>query len=100
MPMAQRFAKLPDVPTTAEAGLPEFQMQGWNGLFAPKGTPQPAIDKLNKAMRAGVADAGYQKRLEELGAIAPSEEEMSPDYLGRFVPQEVEKFKNLLADGK
>jgi tripartite-type tricarboxylate transporter receptor subunit TctC len=98
--MPARLHSLPNVPTSAEAGLPEFQMQGWNGLFAPKGTPQAAIDKLNKAMRTGVEKDGYKKRLDELGAVVPSEDEMSPDYLARFVPQEIEKFRALLADGK
>jgi tripartite-type tricarboxylate transporter receptor subunit TctC len=98
--MPTRLHSLPNVPTSAEAGLPEFQMQGWNGLFAPKGTPQTAIDKLNKAMRTGVEKETYKKRLDELGAVTPSEEEMSPDYLARFVPQEIDKFRALLADGK
>ncbi|MEY9286769.1 tripartite-type tricarboxylate transporter receptor subunit TctC [Bradyrhizobium yuanmingense] len=47
-----RLATLPDLPTSAEAGLPEFEAQGWNGLFAPKGTPQAVIAKLNAARRA------------------------------------------------
>jgi tripartite-type tricarboxylate transporter receptor subunit TctC len=38
------------VPTTREAGLPEFQVSAWNALFAPKGTPKPTIDKLNAAL--------------------------------------------------
>jgi len=44
-----RLASLPDLPTSAEAGLPEFEAQGWNGLFAPKGTPPATIAKLNAA---------------------------------------------------
>ena len=44
-------ARLPDLPTSAEAGLPEFEAQGWNGLFAPKGTPPDIIAKLNAAAR-------------------------------------------------
>ena len=98
--MPSRLRSLPNVPTSAEAGLPEFQLQGWNGLFAPKGTPQPAVDKLNAALRKGVASEAYQKRLDDLGALPPSDEEMSATYLKQFVPAEIEKFKALLAEKK
>jgi tripartite-type tricarboxylate transporter receptor subunit TctC len=98
--MPQRLHSLPNVPTSIEAGLPEFQLQGWNGLFAPKSTPQPMIDKLNAALRQGVTSEGYQKRLDELGALPPSDEEMSAAYLKQFVPAEIEKFKAMLAEKK
>jgi tripartite-type tricarboxylate transporter receptor subunit TctC len=98
--MPSRLRGLPGVPTTIEAGLPEFQLQGWNGLFAPKGTPQPMIDKLNAALRAGVASEAYRKRLDDLGSLAPNDEEMSAAYLQRFVPAEVQKFRTLLAGNK
>jgi tripartite-type tricarboxylate transporter receptor subunit TctC len=98
--MPTRLPSLPNVPTTIEAGLPEFQLQGWNGLFAPKGTPSAMIDKLNAAMRKGVTSEVYLKRLVELGAFAPSDEEMSAAYLGKFVPSEIEKFRKMLAEKK
>ena len=98
--MPSRLRSLPSVPTTIEAGLPEFQLQGWNGLFAPKGTAEPIIDKLNVALRNGVANETYRKRLDDFGALPPNEEEMSPAYLRQFVPKEIEKFKTLLAEKK
>src|SRR5437899_2310886 len=49
-----RLATLPDLPTSAEASLPDFEAQGWNGLFAPKGTPPAIVAKLNAAARAAV----------------------------------------------
>ena len=75
-------------------------MQGWNSLFAPKGTPQPVIAKLNAALRKGVANDGYLKRLDELGSLPPSDEEMSPDYVRQFIPTEIEKFRKLLSEAK
>jgi tripartite-type tricarboxylate transporter receptor subunit TctC len=96
--MPSRLRSIPNVPTTIEAGLPEFQLQGWNGLFAPKGTPPAVLDKLNAALRKGVAGETYQKRLDELGALQPSDEEMSAAYLNKFVPQEIEKFRKLLVE--
>jgi len=98
--MPQRLRSLPNVPTTIEAGLPEFQLQGWNSLFAPKGTPEPVIAKLNAALRKGVANEGYQKRLDELGSLPPSDEEMTPEYVRRFIPTEIEKFRKLLSEAK
>jgi tripartite-type tricarboxylate transporter receptor subunit TctC len=53
---AERAAALPEVPTTAEAGLPEMRMSGWNMLFAPAGTPRPVVDRLNRALLAALRD--------------------------------------------
>ena len=97
---ATRLRTLPEVPTSAEAGLPEFQQQGWNGLFAPKGTPEAAIAKLNAALRTAVASEALQKKMEELGAVPASGDELTPQYVARLVPTEIEKFRKLLADTK
>ena len=95
-----RLSHLPDVPTAAEAGLPAFDIQGWYALFAPKGTPAPVIAKLNAAMRGGVRNPDYLKRLDDLGSLPADDVEMTPSYLAQFVPQEIAKFKKLLSDGK
>ena len=55
---AERNPALPNVPTSKEAGLPEFQAQAWNALFAPKGTPQPVLDKLSDALDKALDDEG------------------------------------------
>jgi tripartite-type tricarboxylate transporter receptor subunit TctC len=95
---AARLRTLPDVPTSAEAGLPEFQQQGWNGLFAPKQTPEPVIARLNAALREAVASDSLQKRMDDLGAIPATNEEMTPAYVRSLVPSEIEKFRKLLGD--
>ncbi|HEY8334088.1 MAG TPA: tripartite tricarboxylate transporter substrate-binding protein [Tardiphaga sp.] len=95
-----RLAHLPDVPTAAEAGLPQFEIQGWYALFAPKGTPPAVIARLNAAMRAGVASPDYQKRLDDLGSYPADDSEMKPDYLAQLVPREIDKFRKMLGDGK
>ena len=56
-----RLATLPDLPTSAEAGLPEFEAQGWNGLFAPKGTPPAIIAKLNAAAKRRRRERGREE---------------------------------------
>jgi tripartite-type tricarboxylate transporter receptor subunit TctC len=95
-----RLPTLPDVPTSSEAGLPEFQQQGWNGLFAPKGTPQPVVAKLNAALRTAVASEALQKRMDDLGSLPATGDELTPEYVSRLVPAEIEKFRKLLADAK
>ncbi len=95
-----RLTQLPDVPTASEAGLPQFEINGWYALFAPRDTPAPIIAKLNDAMRKAVANKDYQKRLDDLGSSPAEENELSPDYLAQFVPQEIAKFRKLVGDGK
>ena len=52
----KRIAALPDTPTTSEAGVPEYKVNGWFALIAPAGTPRPVLDKLNKALNDAFAD--------------------------------------------
>ncbi|MFB9268181.1 tripartite tricarboxylate transporter substrate-binding protein [Bradyrhizobium erythrophlei] len=93
-----RLSTLPDVPTSADAGLPEFEAQGWNGLFAPKGTPGEIIARLNAAARSAVASEAVKKRFADLSTVAPDAGELTPDVLERLVTRDVEKYKKLLAD--
>ena len=95
-----RLRTLPDVPTSAEAGLADFQQQGWNGLFAPKGTPEPIIAQLNAALRTAVASDALHGRMDDLGSIPATGEELSPQYVAKLVPAEIEKFRKLLAEKK
>ena len=95
-----RLRTLPGVPTSVEAGLPDFGQQGWNALFVPKGTPQAIIARLNAALRAAVASDALQERMDDLGAILATGEELSPEYVAKFVPAEIDKFRKLLAEKK
>ena len=96
----QRLPSLPDVPTSAEAGLPAFQAQGWNAIFAPKGTPQPVIGKLNEALRTALSSEKLHARFKELSSVLPEKDEMSPEFVAKMVPGEIEKYKVLLSDSK
>ena len=93
---ATRLTQLPDTPAAAEAGVPAFQAEGWNALFAPKGTPAPVIDRLNAALREAVAGETLQKRFAELAALPAKGEELTPDHVRALVPKEVEKYRVLL----
>ena len=92
-----RAKAIPDVPTTIEAGLPELQTLTWTALFAPKGTPQPIIERLNAAVDQAMKDPAVAKRLDELGADLPAPgEQRSPQALGRLVAAEVAKWVPLI----
>jgi tripartite-type tricarboxylate transporter receptor subunit TctC len=93
-----RLASLPDLPTSAEAGLPEFEAQGWNGLFAPKGTPLAVIAKLNAAAKTAVESEQVKKRFADLSTVAPDANEHSAEVLQQLVARDVEKYRKLLAD--
>jgi tripartite-type tricarboxylate transporter receptor subunit TctC len=87
-----RLPTAPDVPTSAEAGLPAFQAVGWNAIFAPKGTPKEIVDRLNAAGRAALADEAVRKRLLELGCEIPDAAGQTPEALRAHVAAEVDKW--------
>lgn len=66
----QRSPELPDVPSVAAAGVPNFDVTSWNALYAPAGTPQPVIDKLNAALHDVLAEPDLKKAALDLGIDA------------------------------
>jgi tripartite-type tricarboxylate transporter receptor subunit TctC len=92
----ERNPSLPNVPTTAEAGLPAFQAQAWNAIFAPKGTPAPIIAKLNAAAVKALDDETVRKRLLELGSVIPQPADRTPEALGTLVNNEIKKWTPVL----
>jgi tripartite-type tricarboxylate transporter receptor subunit TctC len=87
-----RVAIIPEVPTTGEQGLPGVEASVWNAFFLPKGTPDPIVRKLNKAMSDTLDDPVIRKRLEELGLEIVPLERRTPEYLAKFVPEEIERW--------
>ena len=85
---AERNPSLPNVPTTTEAGLPAFQAQAWNAIFAPKGTPADVVAKLNAAVVKALDDEGVRKRLLDLGSVIPAAADRTPAALGTLVNSE------------
>jgi tripartite-type tricarboxylate transporter receptor subunit TctC len=92
----ERNPSLPDIPTTKEAGLPEFQAQAWNAIFAPKGTSPEIIQKLNAAAAKALDDENVRKRLADLGSVVPAAADRSPQALGALVKSEVAKWTPVL----
>ena len=87
-----RVPSLPDVPTLNEAGLKGFEVVVWHGLYAPKGTPKPAIDKLVAALQAAVQDATFKARLADLGAEPVPVSKANPEALRTFLKTEIDKW--------
>jgi tripartite-type tricarboxylate transporter receptor subunit TctC len=92
----KRSPALPDVPTTKEGGLPEFQVSAWNALFAPKGTPGEIVTKLNGALGKALDDESTRKRLLDLGADLPDKAGRSPEALQKLVASEIERWGKVL----
>ena len=88
----ERTPVLPNVPTSAEQGLPKFLTTGWNVMLAPKGTANAIVDQLNGAGRAALKDDLVRKRLLELGADLPAESEQTRASAAELVRSEVEKW--------
>ncbi len=95
-----RSPALPDVPTTKEAGLPQYEVSAWNAIFAPKGTPAEVVTKLNDALVKALADEGTRKRLLDLGAVLPEKNEQTSAWLGDFVAKEVARWTPVLKAAK
>jgi tripartite-type tricarboxylate transporter receptor subunit TctC len=89
----KRMPALPDVPTTAEAGMSNYQAAGWFVLLAPKGTPKPIIAKLNQDITAVLADSSLRDRITEQGAVPVA---MSPEELARFIAAETDKWRDII----
>ncbi|NGM19183.1 tripartite tricarboxylate transporter substrate binding protein [Roseomonas stagni] len=82
-----RSPLMPDVPTAAEAGLPQYKAYSWFGLFAPAGTPAAIVTRMNEAVRAAVTDPGNKARLEEQDL--PPIAEGSPAEFAAFLRREL-----------
>jgi len=89
---SKRSDQAQDIPTTDEAGLQDFHMTLWSGLWAPKGTPKQIIDKLNKAANEALADPQVKKQLENLGLRMPPPSQSTPEALGDWQKAEMAKW--------
>ena len=89
----QHAPSLPDVPTIGEAGYPDAQGVTFNGVFAPKATPRPVIDRLSAAIRAALAKPEVVDRLAALGSTAQGS---TPEEFARFLERETAKWTDVM----
>jgi tripartite-type tricarboxylate transporter receptor subunit TctC len=92
----KRVPIVADVPTTGEQGLPGVEASVWNAFMFPKGTPDAIVRKLNKAMSDTLDDPLISKRLQELGLEIVPPERRTPEYLAKYLPEEIERWGKLI----
>ena len=88
----QRVPSLKEIPTLAEQGLPNFEVAVWHGLYAPKGTPKPVIDKLVAALQTAVQEQTFRVRLADLGAEPVSKDKATPESLRNHLKAEIDRW--------
>jgi tripartite-type tricarboxylate transporter receptor subunit TctC len=86
-----RLPAAAEIPTVDEAGLPDFHISVWRGLWAPKGSPPDVIAKLNAAVRVALADPTVRQSLADLGQDIPAVSEQTPEALGSLHQAEIAK---------
>ncbi|UXH79719.1 tripartite tricarboxylate transporter substrate-binding protein [Roseateles amylovorans] len=79
-------------PTLDESGMKGFNVTIWHGLYAPKSTPKPVLDKINAALKTALKDAEFQKREEALGAVIVTDNRVNPAEHKKFVEAEINKW--------
>jgi tripartite-type tricarboxylate transporter receptor subunit TctC len=92
---SERLAALPDLPTAKEAGV-DYQMSIWAGIFAPKGTPAPIVNKLADALDKALDDGAVRKRIGDLGGSIPAKAERTPAAFQAYVNAEAARWAPIL----
>lgn len=91
-PQRLKAPALAKLPTLDESGLKGFNVTIWHGLYAPKGTPAPVLEKVNTALRTALKDADFVKHQEALGAVVVSDNRVAPADHKKFVEVEIAKW--------
>ncbi|WP_222031376.1 tripartite tricarboxylate transporter substrate-binding protein [Rhizobium leguminosarum] len=92
----ERADTLPDLPTTTEAGLPEFRLGVWHGLYAPKGTPKEVVDKLTSALQAAVEDASLKERFGQIATMPATKEQATQEALRIKLDTEIKRWDPII----
>ena len=88
----KRLSQAPDIPTMDEAGIPEFYLSVWHGMWVPKRTPKDIVAKLNSAVVAALANPAVQKKLSDLGQEIPAPDQQTPEALSAYQKAEAERW--------
>ena len=91
-----RIAELPDLPTADEAGLKGFDLSVWHGIYAPKGLPQPVLDKLAAAVQTVVQDATFIEKLKGINTTAAAKDEATPAGLTKQLNAEIARWEPII----
>jgi tripartite-type tricarboxylate transporter receptor subunit TctC len=91
-----RVTATPDIPSAEEAGLPNFNVVGWNAIVAPPRTPKEIVAKANAALKLALTDPYVRKKIEDIGAIPPNPEEMTAEWMDAFLRAEVDQWGKVI----
>jgi tripartite-type tricarboxylate transporter receptor subunit TctC len=94
-----RVKVLPNAPTLAEQGLKDFEVVVWHGVYAPKGTPKPVVDRMNLAVRAALKDPDVVKRMDDLGAEIVPDNANTPEALHTWLKAEIDRWGPIIRAG-
>ena len=92
----QRLKSLADLPTAEEAGLKGFEVTVWHGVWAPKATPKPIIDKLTKALQDALKDPNVVAKFAELGTEPVAQNQATPEALRAHLTSEIAKWAPII----
>ena len=95
----ERSPLMPDLKTAHEQGLPEFDVPTWTAFFLPKGTPKEFADKLNAAAQGSMDTPAIKQRMFDIGVTGVTPERRTPEYLAKFVADEVARWEAPIKDG-
>jgi tripartite-type tricarboxylate transporter receptor subunit TctC len=91
-----RVESLKDLPTLAESGLPGFEVVVWHGVYAPKGTPKPIVDKLQAALQAAIGEASFVQKMSDLGSQVMAKDKATPEGLRTQLRCEIDKWTPII----
>jgi tripartite-type tricarboxylate transporter receptor subunit TctC len=95
----ERSPLMPDLATAGEQGLPDYGVTTWTAFFLPKGAPKEIVDKLVEVTHATMETPAIKARLTEIGVTGIAPERRSPEYLARFVVDEVARWEGPIKSG-
>ncbi|HEV7708314.1 MAG TPA: tripartite tricarboxylate transporter substrate-binding protein [Asanoa sp.] len=94
----ERVKSLPDVPTTAEAGLPDLKVSVWHGLYVPKGTPPEVVQKLSEALKVALADQTVIDEMAKLGTAPVPASDATPEAHRAKLDEQLKTWATVIAD--
>jgi tripartite-type tricarboxylate transporter receptor subunit TctC len=96
MATERRLAQAPNIPTATEAGLANFTVSIWHGMYAPRGTPQPVIQRLNQALRVAVQDRTVVARMNDLASPPEPLQRVTPEAHRAYLEAEINRWRPIL----
>ena len=91
-----KVASLPELAPLADQGLPNFEVGIWHGIYAPKGTPKPVLDKLVATLQTSIADPGFVQRMADLGSQVVPKDKATPEGLRKHLKAEIDKWTPII----